>query len=98
MSKAVIGLSTLDFYLPGVSSLKEKRGILKSMQAKIQNKFNVATAEVDHHDVWQSAQVAITTVSNSQQHIERMLRTVLEWIETHFPDVVIVQNKTEIIR
>ncbi|GAB4346533.1 MAG: hypothetical protein Kow00117_23520 [Phototrophicales bacterium] len=98
MSKVVIGLLTLDLYLPGVSSLKEKRGILKSMQAKIQRQFNIATAEVDHHDIWQSAQIAITTVSNSSRHIQQTLQTVTVWVETHFPEIVIIQNKIEIIR
>lgn len=98
MSKAIIGLTTLDLYLPGVSSLKEKRGIIKSIQAKIQNKFNVSTAEVDHHDVWQSSQIAMTTVSNSSPHIQQMFQTILSWIETHFPDVMIVKHEIEIIR
>ena len=97
MSHTIIGLSTLQFYLPGVSSLKEKRSILKSMLAKLRNKFNISVAEVDHHDKWQSAQIAIVCVSNTTVHVEKTMNNVIHWIEESHPDLLITHQDTEIL-
>jgi uncharacterized protein YlxP (DUF503 family) len=78
MSDAKIGLCEIEFYLAGVRSLKEKRGILKSMLAKMRNEFNVA-------------------VSNSTSHLQQSLQNVVNWIESHYPDAMIVKHKIEII-
>lgn len=49
--------------LPGAHSLKEKRRIVKSLKDRLRRRFNVAVAETDYHDVWQSAEVSVCTVS-----------------------------------
>jgi uncharacterized protein len=97
MANAIIGLCTLDLYLPGVSSLKEKRSILQSMLKRIQNTFNASAAEVDYQDVWQSAQIAVAVVTNATSHADQMLTSILNWIEANFPHVSIVKQKTEIL-
>ena len=97
MTDAKIGLCEVEFYLPGVRSLKEKRGILKSMLAKMRNEFNVANAEVGNQDVWQSAKIAITSVSNSTSHLQSSLQNVINWIESHYPEAMIVKQQIKII-
>lgn len=97
MSHTIIGLCTLELYLPGVASLKEKRSIIKSITHKSRQQFNVAVAEVDHHDVWQSALLAMTTVGNSTQHVNSVLSKLTTWFEIQFPDVVLVHETIEII-
>ena len=97
MSDSKIAICEIDFYLPGISSLKEKRSIIKSMLAQMRNKFNVANAEVAYQDVWQSAKIAITTVSNSASHAEQRLNAVIDWIEGRYPDAVIVEYDIEVI-
>ena len=93
----IVGLCTLELHLPGVASLKEKRRILKSLLARLHNTFNVSAAEVDHHDVWQSAAISIATVSNSGAHANQVIQKVIGWIETHFPDLLIVKQDIEIL-
>jgi len=90
-----IELCEIDLYLPGITSLKGKRGIIKSMLARLRNTFNISVAEVGQYDKWQVAQIAVVCVSNSQAHNQKVIRTVIEWIETHFPDVVITQQTTD---
>jgi uncharacterized protein len=96
MTHIAIGTCTIELYLPGVASLKEKRGILKSMLARIHNTFNVSAAEVDYHDVWQSAMIAVVAVSNSAPHAQQIVSKIPEWIENHFPDLYISSHKIEI--
>lgn len=89
MKNPIIGLLTLELYLPGVTSLKEKRGIIKSMLQRLHNTFNVAAAEIDYLDKWQAAGVAVTCVSNESAHAYKVLRNVVDFVETHYPEALI---------
>ncbi|NJL93488.1 MAG: DUF503 domain-containing protein [Anaerolineae bacterium] len=93
----IIGAARIELNLPGVRSLKEKRGILKSINAQIQKKFNAAAAEVDLHDAWQSATIGISVVSTSASHAEAMLDAIAGWIERNRPDVDVVDHAVETI-
>ena len=93
----IIGACEIELYLPGVSSLKEKRSIIKSLIARLRNKFNVAVAEVDHQDVWQSTVIGIVTVTSATSHADQMMGTIIRWIEDNYPQVTIVKQSTEII-
>lgn len=97
MTDSIVGLCEIEFYLPGITSLKEKRGIIKSILARSRNTFNVATAEVAHLDKWQSAKIAITTVSNSAPHTREVLQNVARWIEEQFPEALVTRHKFEIL-
>ncbi len=46
-----IAVMTLRLRAPWVHSLKEKRMIVKSLVAKLQNRFHVSAAEVDEQDI-----------------------------------------------
>lgn len=93
----VIVAATVDLHLPGMASLKEKRGVLKTLIARLHKTFNIAVAEVDLHDVWQSAALGIAIVSTSAAHGEAKLESVLGWIERNRPDVEIVDHTLEVI-
>lgn len=91
----IVGACSIDLHLPGVRSLKEKRSIVKSLNAQIQKKFNAAVAEVDLHDVWQSAVIGISVVSTSAAHAEEMLDNIASWIEHNRPDLEIIEHTVE---
>jgi uncharacterized protein len=93
----IIGASTLELYLPGVHSLKEKRGTLKSLIAQLQKKFNASVAEVGLHDVWQSASLGVSVVSTNRIHAEEMLENIAGWIERYRPDVDVIESTVETI-
>lgn len=97
MSDAKIGFCEIELYLPGVLSLKQKRGILKSMLNKMRNKFNISNAEVGNNDTWQSATIAITCVSNSTTRLHQTIQNALKWIESNYPDAMIMKHNTEIL-
>ncbi len=72
-----VGLLTLEIELPDAHSLKDKRQVLRSLKDRLKHRFNVAVAELDHHDVWQSSTIGIVTISNSAAHATQQLETVL---------------------
>src|SRR5262245_53663431 len=93
----IIGACTIHLYLPAANSLKDKRGILKSLIARLHKEFNVSAAEVDFHDVWQSAALGISTVSTSAVHAQNLLDNLIKWIESNRPDLEVVDEYIEII-
>lgn len=62
-----------ELHLEGCQSLKEKRSVMQSLQARLR-KLNVSVAEVDHQDLWQKAGIACATVSSSHRVAEETLR------------------------
>ncbi|MEP7290402.1 MAG: DUF503 domain-containing protein [Chloroflexota bacterium] len=97
MAKIILGLCTVEFELPGVTTLKEKRSILKSLLARLHNHFNISTAEIDYHDALQSSVIAFTLVTNDTRHANQMISTILNWIEANYPDAQIVNQEIEIL-
>lgn len=77
----IIGVCTLDFLLPGCSSLKQKRMFLRSIKEKLRNKHNVAVAEVEFQDVWQRARIGLTSVSTDQTVLDSTFQAVLRMAE-----------------
>jgi uncharacterized protein YlxP (DUF503 family) len=92
----VIGACRLQLYLPGCSSLKEKRGLLKPLLARLHREFNVAAAEVDLQDVWQSAALAIVLVANEAPLVQSQLQHIVAWIERNRPEVEVVDAQFEL--
>ncbi len=72
---------TITLQLYGVSSLKEKRRILKSLMTRLPQQFNVAIAEVDYQDIWQTAEIGLVTVGNDQAYLHGLLEKTIAWIE-----------------
>lgn len=92
-----IGACKLDLHLHGVRSLKEKRSIIKSVIAQLKKKFNASVAEVDLHDVWQTACIGISVTSTNALHAEAMLENIAHWLERNRPDLEIVSEYIETI-
>jgi uncharacterized protein YlxP (DUF503 family) len=97
MSDVIVGYCRLELYLAGVTSLKEKRSILKSMLARMRQQFNVSAAEVAKNDMHQAAVIAFAVVSNSTRHTQESLDNVLRWIETTCLDVIVSAHEMEIL-
>jgi uncharacterized protein len=73
-----VGLLTLELHIPDAQSLKDKRQVLRSLKDKLRREFNVAVAELDHHDAWQRSVVGVVTLSNEEKHVREMLQRVLD--------------------
>lgn len=97
MPKIILGLCTVEFELAGVTTIKDKRSILKSMLTRLHNTFNISTAEIDFHDVLNASVIAFTLVTNDTRHANQTISTVLNWIEKNYPDAQIVNQEIEIL-
>jgi hypothetical protein len=77
----IVKLLTVDLIIPGCSSLKEKRYALSSLKTRLRRKFNVAVAEVDHHDKWQRCELAIVTVAVDRRTADGQCDKVLRFVD-----------------
>jgi hypothetical protein len=92
----IIGACTIDLYLPGVASLKEKRRWIKPLLKKLHRQFDLAAAEVDKHDVWQSSQIGIAVVTNDSRHAYSVLEHAVHWIEDEYLAVQVIDWQIEL--
>ncbi|MBI2909243.1 MAG: DUF503 domain-containing protein [Chloroflexi bacterium] len=92
-----VGVCRIRLRIPENHSLKGKRHVLKSIIARVQNKFNVAIAEVEDQDLWQVATLGMSCVSNHGPHADEILAKVVDFIEGMREDVELLDYETEII-
>jgi uncharacterized protein YlxP (DUF503 family) len=70
-------------------SLKEKRGIVKSILGRARNRFNLGCAEVDRQDNPAVAVLGFVTVSPDKAIARTVLERVEDWIYEGWPEVEI---------
>lgn len=92
----VVGICTVELYIPHNGSLKGKRQVLQSIKTKIKNKFNVAVAEVGENDLWQKAVLGITTIANDKGFVNEVMDKVVGFISSN-PQVQIVHHQIEFV-
>jgi len=92
----VVAVARIKFHLHEIHSLKGKRKVVKSMVSQVRNRYNVACSEVNFHDVWQTAEIGVCTVGNSEPMLSSVMERILSFVETSGP-VDVVDSKLEII-
>ena len=68
-------------HAPWVHSLKEKRMIVKSLVAKLQNKFHVSAAEVDEQDVHQIIVIGVAGIVPHNAMADSMMDEISKYLE-----------------
>lgn len=77
----IIGVLEVKLYAPWVHSLKEKRMIVKSLLAKVQNKFNVSAAEIALQDTHQSIKIGVACLVADRSQADSVMDHVLSYME-----------------
>ena len=73
----------LTFSIPWANSLKDKRAVVRSLTAKLREKFHVSVAEVEHHDIHRTAVIGIACVGNNAATLDSVLNHILDCLETN---------------
>ncbi|HBZ68530.1 MAG TPA: DUF503 domain-containing protein [Deltaproteobacteria bacterium] len=77
----MVGVAIVELHVHGSRSLKEKRGVVRSVIQRVRNRFAVAVAEVGGQDTWQRAQIGMTTVGGDARSVRAALDRAVEFIE-----------------
>jgi hypothetical protein len=91
-----VGVCQIELRLPENQSLKGKRRVIKSIIARLHNKYNVSVAEIDNHGLWQLATLGVTCVSNHRRHADETLSNVVKFITQNYPDLELLGSEIEI--
>ncbi len=83
--------------LPDNLSLKGKRQVVKSITARLKNKFNVSVAEVEDNDLWQLATIGICFVSNDKRFTNEVLSKAVELVVNSQGDFEMLDYEIEIL-
>lgn len=76
-----VGVLTLQLQIHHADSLKDKRSVVNSLLDRIRSRFNVSAAQMDQHDLWQSATLAVAVVSNDAATVHTVLNHVRDFAE-----------------
>ena len=77
----IVGVMKAQLRMQGITSLKEKRSIVKSVIGRLKAKFNISIAEVDHQDNKTSAIIAMSMVSNDTCFIDQQFDTIINFMQ-----------------
>ena len=76
----IVGVMTAQLHLNGISSLKEKRSIVKSLIGRLKSRFNISISEVDQQDNKNTALLGISIVSNENRFINQQFDKLLDFM------------------
>ena len=76
-----IAVMTFRLRAPWVHSLKEKRMIVKSLVAKLQNRYHVSAAEVDEQDTHQIIVIGVASIVPHSAQADSLMDDISNFIE-----------------
>lgn len=78
-----------DLRLPGVTSLKEKRRIVRHIVDGLSSRFRIAVSEVGENDMHQRAQIGVAIVSQTGFGADKVAHQVEKFLEaTHGAEII----------
>ena len=74
-------ICSIELFLPGAGSLKEKRHSLKSIIERIRSRANASVAETGFQDSWQRALIGVAMVSSDKVMLDRQIGIIRKIID-----------------
>ncbi|MBI5014585.1 MAG: DUF503 domain-containing protein [Deltaproteobacteria bacterium] len=80
----VVGVGTVELFIPEARSLKDKRSVVRSVVQRVQNQFHISVAEVESLDVLQTATIGFAVVTNDSRLANSILSKVVDAVEGYY--------------
>ena len=93
----MIGTLTIHIRIPACASLKEKRGRIKPLIARLRREFNVSVAEMDLQDKWDESVITCAMVGNDHAFLQSALGNVARWVEGNWSNGDVWDTKIEFV-
>jgi len=77
----VVGVLKIALILAENHSLKGKRSVLRKIQSRVSNKFNVSVTECGDQELWQRALLGFAAAGSNARIVEATLREVIEFVD-----------------
>ena len=76
-----IAVMNFRLYAPWVHSLKEKRMIVKSIIARLQNRFHVSAAEIEEQDTHQIIVIGVAAIVPHNAMADSLMDEITDFVE-----------------
>lgn len=73
---------TFRLHAPWVHSLKEKRMVVKSLIAQLQNRFHVSAAELDEQDTHQIIVIGVAAIVPHNAIADSLMEKISQFVES----------------
>jgi uncharacterized protein YlxP (DUF503 family) len=90
-----IAVMTFRLHAPWVHSLTEKRSIVKSLIAKLQNRYHVSAAEIDEQDTHHIIVIGVATIVPHNAMADSLMEDISLFVEDN-TDAEIIDEEREI--
>ncbi len=88
----IVGAAVVEIRIHGSHSLKQRRGVVRSISQRIRNRFNISVAEVGGQNTWQRAELGLCAAGSDRQRVRGLLEKALEFIEElHLAEVGVAE-------
>jgi uncharacterized protein YlxP (DUF503 family) len=77
----IVGAAVVEIHVHGSRSLKQKRGVVRSISQRVRNRFNLAVSEVGGQGTWQRAVLGIAACGSEPQRVRSVLERAISFIE-----------------
>ena len=77
----IVGAAVVEIHVHGSRSLKQKRGVVRSISQRVRNRFNLAVSEVGGQGTWQRAVLGIAACGSEPQRVRSALERAISFIE-----------------
>ena len=88
-----IAVMTFRLHASWVHSLKEKRMIVKSLVAKLQNRFHVSAAEIDEQDTRQIIVIGIAAIVPHNAFADSLMDEISLFVEENCEAEIIDEER-----
>lgn len=78
----VVGVLHIELILHQCQSLKDKRSVMRKIQSRIRQGFEVSVAEVGSQDLWQHGEIGVVTIGVDRNLINQVLDRVLNFVDS----------------
>ena len=89
----IIATITFKLHAPWVHSLKEKRMIVKSILAKLQNRFHVSAAEIDEQDTHQIIVIGVAAIVPHNARADSLMENISRFVEDNCEAEIIDEER-----
>ena len=91
-----VGVLQFTLRLRGCRSLKQKRQVVRSIKERLKARYNVAVAEIDDLDVWQTGILGLTTCGNDSKRILTILQKIVDQLAAH-PEAELLDHQIDLL-
>ena len=87
----IVGAAIVEIRIHGSQSLKQRRGVVRSITRRVSNRYNLSIAEVGGQDTWQRAELGLCGAGTDRQRVRSLIESAVAFIEKlHLAEIIAV--------